>query len=239
MYEPYEGEPGNTGIAMSSPDKLLELIERANRAGISTMTHAIGDRATETILDIHVRLEEILETTHKPGLKNRLEHFQLITEKIIPKLKKIPIVASVQPIHIFSDWSAADRFWGKRSRFAYALRTIKESGMPLVFGSDSPVESVNPFWGMYAAVERKDLNGEPEKGWYPEQRMTPMESLLAYCLDPPRIVGEGQSKGSLIAGKRADFVLVDHDPLTEPPDVWRNTRVLATANNGEFVYREF
>ncbi|MCX6999655.1 MAG: amidohydrolase family protein [Candidatus Sumerlaeota bacterium] len=152
-------------------------------------------------------------------------------------------------MHIFSDWSAADRFWGRRARWAYPFRTLLRAGLPLVFGSDSPVEPVNPFWGIYAATLRKDLQGRPPGGWYPEERLSLQESLSAYIVEPPEIVGEGGHKGRLAPGYRADFVLINRAPrsvaralerrrLTEPPEALMETHVLATAVAGEFVFSE-
>ena len=235
MEEPFEEEPDNTGINVTPPQALLEIIAKADKHGLSAMTHAIGDRAVRTILEIYSQIEK---SPHSPPFRNRVEHFQILSEKIISRLPGFHGVASVQPIHIFSDWRPADQFWGVRSRYAYAIRTLRKFGVPLVFGSDSPVEPINPFWGLYAAVQRKDLEGQPDKGWHPEESLTILEALQAYCIEPSIIVGEGSGKGTLSPGKRADFILVDHDPLTEDPEIWKNTRVLATALSGEMAFQE-
>jgi hypothetical protein len=238
MEEPFEEEPDNTGINMTPPKTLLEMIEKANTHGISVMTHAIGDLAVLTILDIYSRIEKSLSPSITPPFRNRVEHFQILSEKIISRLPHFHGVASVQPVHILSDWRPADQFWGVRSRFAYAFRTLRKFGFPLVFGSDSPVEPINPFWGLYASVQRKDLEGHPDKGWFADESLTILEALQAYCTEPPMIVGEGSRKGSLSPGKRADFILVDHDLLAEDPEIWKNTRIFATAVSGEIVFQE-
>jgi hypothetical protein len=238
MEEPFEEEPDNTGINMTPPQTLLEIIEKANTHGISVMTHAIGDLAVLTILEIYSRIEKSLKPPIAPPFRNRVEHFQILSEKIISHLSDFHGVASVQPVHIFTDWRPADQFWGDRSRFAYAFKTLRKFGFPLVFGSDSPVEPINPFWGLYASVQRKDLEGHPDRGWFAEERLTILEALQAYCTEPPMIVGEGSRKGSLSPGKRADFILVDHDPLAEDPEIWKNTRIFATAVSGEIVFQE-
>jgi len=237
MEEPYEGEPENTGIQIATKDELLEMVGQANRAGISVMTHAIGDRAVRTILEVYSETGAAKE--HGLGeTMNRIEHFQILSKGLIPALADSSVAASVQPVHIFSDWSAADRFWGRRARWAYPFRTFLQAGLPLVFGSDSPVEPVNPFWGIYAATLRKDIQGSPTEGWYPEERLSLQESLFAYIVKPPEIVGEGGRKGRLAPGYRADFVLINRAPLAEPPEASLNTHVLATAVEGEFVFSE-
>ncbi len=238
MFEPFEGEPHNTGIPVIAIDALLEAVRRANNAGICTMTHAIGDRAVDTILNVYADVNNSLEPHLLQILQNRVEHFQLLSEGVLKKMKEARVVASMQPVHIFSDWAAANRFWGKRSKYAYAFRTIHNAGLPLVFGSDGPVEPVNPFWGMYAAVERRDLEGNPAGGWYPAERISAMEALRAYCSEPPTIVGEQDTKGTLSPGKRADFVLTDYDPIVESPDIWKNAHIYAAALAGKFVYTE-
>ena len=239
LYEPHEGEPGNTGIPVITGEVLLDKVFQANRAGIVAMTHAIGDRANDLLMDVYSKVYKTLKPEERPALPNRAEHFQLLTDNLLDRIEGLPIAASMQPVHIFSDWSAANRFWGKRSRLAYACRSILDKGFPLVFGSDSPVEPVNPFWSMYAAVERKDLEGKPEEGWYSGESISTLQALRACSSTPPQIVGESGMKGTLTPGKRADFVLVDKDPLQEPSDSWRDARVMATAMEGEFVFREF
>jgi len=239
MNEPYEHEPDNTGINIMTREELKEIIGKANNYGICTMTHAIGDRAVDTLIEVLFKIQKQNVPVPEIYFGNRVEHFQLLSENTLALLKSVKGVASVQPVHLFYDWHAADQFWGNRSRFAYAFHSLKNSGWQLVFGSDSPVEPINPFWGLYAAVKRQDLEGNPPSGWYPEEILPVDEALRAYCSSPPCIVGEESRKGTLSLGKRADFILTDHDPLTEPPEVWKNSRVLGTVYAGEFVFREF
>ena len=239
MYEPYNEEPHNTGIPVTTREEIKERITLANQAGICTMIHAIGDRAVDMLLDVHTEINPKIDPSRKSALPNRIEHFQLLTEEMLPRIRNLKVVASMQPVHIFSDWYAGNRFWGKRSRYAYALRTLLDAGCPLVLGSDSPVEPINPFWAMYATVERKDLEGKPNGGWYPEERLTPLEALQAFCSVPPTIVGEGTLKGSLRPGMRADFILANYDPITDNPEEWKDAEIFATASQGDFVYKNF
>jgi predicted amidohydrolase YtcJ len=240
LYEPYEEEPDNTGICTMDRDTLSRNLLKAGSHGISSMTHAIGDRAVDMILDVFSELQKDMPPDPDSIFGDRIEHFQMLSDKTPGLLRKSRGVASVQPIHIFGDWEAADRHWGKRARYAYAFGTMDQAGWPLVFGSDSPVEPINPFWGLYAAVERKDQDGRPENGWHPEEKLTLSRSLKAFCETPPFIVGEGGRKGTLSRGKRADFILVDQDPFqVASPVAIRNIRVMACAGNGTFVFRDF
>ncbi|HOE62997.1 MAG TPA: amidohydrolase [Candidatus Sumerlaeota bacterium] len=233
MDEPYDDEPNNFGIMMRDKPELFDLVDRSNKAGIATMTHAIGDRAVRTILEVYAEASD-----PPPGTWNRVEHFQLLSEKILPLLKKSKTVSSVQPVHIFSDWSAANRFWGGRARWAYAFRTMKEAGMPIIFGSDSPVEPVNPFWGIYAAMERKDGAGNPADGWFTQERLSLHEALEAFISEPPVIAGEGYIKGTLSPGARVDFVLVEENPFAVSPEALRDMKISATVAGGKTVFGE-
>lgn len=110
--------------------------------------------------------------------------------------------------------------------------------MPLIFGSDSPVEPVNPFWGIYAAVERKDGEGNPAEGWVAQERLSLQEAFEAFISEPPVIAGEGDIKGTLAPGKRADFVLVENNPFNVSPETLRDMKISATAVGGEVVFGE-
>lgn len=240
LYEAYENEPDNTGICTMDRATLSQTLFKARSHGIGSMTHAIGDRAVDMILEIFSDLQKDMPPDSDLIFGDRIEHFQLLSDKTPGLLGKSRGVASVQPIHIFGDWAAADRHWGKRARYAYAFGTMDQAGWPLVFGSDSPVEPINPFWGIFAAVERKDQDAKPDNGWYPVEKLTISRSLKAFCETPPIVVGEGGIKGTISRGKRADFILVDQDPLQNiSPEAVRNIQVMACANNGNFVYRSF
>lgn len=234
MYEPYDTEPDNLGIQLSTEEDLMDIMHRAGKANISAMTHAIGDRAVDLILKVY-RKTGASKSIHN-GIMNRIEHFQLLTEQSAGNLSGLNVVASMQPVHLFSDWSAGNQFWGERSRYAYALATMKEAGLPMVLGSDGPVEPVNPLWGMYAAITRQDLDGNPEGGWYPMEKISALDAMKAYTINPAKIAGEDQRKGSLTTGKYADFVLMEKNPLEENPEEWKNSEILATAFEGELVY---
>jgi predicted amidohydrolase YtcJ len=129
-----------------------------------------------------------------------------------------------------------DNFWGRRARYAYAFKSLGDAGATLVFGSDAPVEPMNPLLGFHAAVTRKNLAGEPAAGWYPEERLGREEVLAAYTKQPAMTVGELHMKGTIEPGKLADFAVLSGDPLSVPEEALLEIRVRATVVNGECVY---
>ncbi|MBN2549122.1 MAG: amidohydrolase family protein, partial [Anaerolineales bacterium] len=147
------------------------------------------------------------------------------------------VIASMQPIHATSDMSAADRFWGDRSAYSYAWRTQLQHGAALAFGSDAPVESPNPFWGLHAAVTRRLPDGSPgPQGWYPEQRLTVQEALQAYTQGAAYAAGMEDRLGRLAPGYLADLLALEVDPFTCPPEALRDIRPHAVMVGGEWVY---
>ncbi|MHB0870004.1 MAG: amidohydrolase [Chloroflexota bacterium] len=232
MLEPYAGTD-NRGIETLSREELLEIVVEAVSAGIAPAIHAIGDAANRTALDV---LEETAGQWRAAGLRPRVEHVQLLHPADAGRLGRLGVVASMQPSHQPSDWIVADRYWGERNRLAYAWRTVLDSGAVLAFGSDCPVEPIDPMLGLHAAVTRQTVEGRPEGGWYPEQRLTPLEALKAFTLGPAYASGEESLKGSLAPGKLADFVVLSHDPVAGTPELFLQTRVEATVVGGRVVY---
>ena len=240
MYEPYENEPENTGVEVTSLEDIVDFTLRANAAGLSMAVHAIGDLAIGNVLTAYQRAAEAYgtegDTRTNPVLRNRIEHLQIVHDQDWARIRNLKPIASIQPIHLCADRKPADQFWGSRARNAYAIRTAVDAGCLLVFGSDVPVESCNPFWGMYAAITRKSLDGNPEGGWYPEQAISVQETLEAYTINPAIASGQQDRLGSLEPGKLADFVVLPHDPFAITPEELRDTLPLATYSEGKCVY---
>ena len=169
-------------------------------------------------------------------MRHRIEHVQLIHPDDAPRLAKLNVIASMQPIHAPSDMFAADRFWGTRSAFAYAWRTQLKHGVHLAFGSDAPVESPNPFWGIHAAVTRQRADGSPSaEGWYPEQKLTLAEALSAYTLGAAYAANAEHRLGKLAENYLADLIVLDHDPFLIEPNALLKLHATATLINGEWV----
>ncbi len=171
-------------------------------------------------------------------LRHRCEHVQILHPQDYRRLGQLGVVASMQPIHATSDMLMADKYWGlRRSAGAYAWRTQLEAGAVLAFGSDAPVESFNPFWGIHAAVTRRRADGSPgPEGWYPEQRLTVEEALRGYTLGAAYAGYMEDRLGSLAPGKLADLVVIDRDIYTCEPMEIKDTVVLGTMIEGEWKY---
>jgi predicted amidohydrolase YtcJ len=243
LFEPFEGSD-NRGILVHEPAAFAEMVRRAWAGGLSLTVHAIGDRANRLTLDAFARVQNGGETTHAPGgswgrplLPNRVEHAQLLHPADVGRFGASGVIASMQPIHCTSDRDTADRQWGARSAGAYAFRSLLETGATLAFGSDAPVESCNPFWGLYAAITRRRL-GREEPSWYPEQLISLNEALAAYTLGAAVAAGDEGRRGALVVGMPADFVVLPPTlDLGDPEAVGRATP-LATVVGGEVVFGE-
>lgn len=239
MIEPFEGEPENRGMAVTPADRLWELATRAAEAGFPLSIHAIGDGAVRAVIDVLSEFKGFQETRVVRGtrLPHRIEHVQLIHPTDLERLARLGAVASMQPVHLFTDWQVADRAWGARARYAYALRSLLQRGVPLAFGSDAPVAPLNPLLGIYAAVTRQDEAGMPPGGWYPEERLTVAEAVEAYTLGSARAAGKARHQGSIAPGKWADLIVLSRNLFEIPPEEIPEAEVELTVFNGEVVYR--
>ncbi|MBI3973496.1 MAG: amidohydrolase [Chloroflexi bacterium] len=233
MLAPFEGSEDNYGILMVAPDAVREAIARASAGGIACAVHAIGDRANRMVLDAFEATREVWQPA---GLRPRIEHVQVLHPDDLPCLARLGIIASMQPIHATQDMDLVDRLWGRRGRYAYAFRSLLESGATLAFGSDAPVETADPLAGMYAAVARRRPDGTPLGGWYPEERIAVEDALRAYTTGAAYAAGMEQYTGSLTPGKRADFVVLSHNVLDRAPETILEAQVLQTVFDGEVVY---
>ncbi len=235
MLEPYENDPGNTGMFLTPPEEMAAIIQKAHRHGVAISIHAIGDRANRTVLDIFA--EAIAGGSDAPPLiPHRIEHVQTIQPQDQPRLARLGLTASMQPIHCTDDIPNTDRLWGARGRNTYPFRNLWDARTLLAFGSDAPVASPNPWWGIHAAVTRQRRDGTPSDGWYPNQRLTVQEAVWAYTLGPAAAIGQAHQQGRLAPGYLADLILLDRDIFTIPPDDLPHTRVLLTLLGGEPVH---
>lgn len=233
MLEPFEGQPQNTGIAIHTPQELIDLVGRAVAGGFWCAIHAIGDRANRWVLDAY---EAHRDASQRLGARHRIEHVQLLHPDDLMRPARLGIVASMQPIHATSDRDLAERYWGRRSRYAYAWRSLLTKATRLVFGSDAPVETPDVFQGLYAAVTRMRADEPSGAAWYPEESLTVPEALKAYTIGAAYASGEETAKAMLAEGKLADFVVLDREILAVPPGELLQTRVETTVIGGEIVY---
>ncbi|MBX7496668.1 amidohydrolase family protein [Qipengyuania sp. 6B39] len=233
LKRPYADDPGNTGLPLTAPAQLRNILVRAAQGEFQPAIHAIGTAANAEALNA---IGEIAESF--PGDRRwRIEHAQIVDPADLPKFGQNGIIASMQPVHQTSDRLMAEaRLGADRLDGAYAWNTILGLGGRLAFGSDAPVESPDPFAGLAAASTRMDVNGEPFGGWRPQDRVNREQALAGFTSDAAYAgFAEGRF-GRLLPGERADFVLVDTDPLMATPAQLRATKVLETWVGGRKVY---
>jgi predicted amidohydrolase YtcJ len=234
LLEPYSDDPGNLGLLVSTAAHLEEVSRRAYQAGFQVAIHAIGDRGGLLALDA---MEKALGG-HGPEHRFRLEHAQTLRTQDIERMARVGIIASMQPTHATSDmpW-AGDRLGSSRLERAYAWRKVLNAGGRLALGSDFPVESPDPRLGLYAAVTRQDLKGQPPGGWLPEERLTREEALRGFTLGAAWSVFLEPEVGSLTVGKRADLVVFAQDPMRVPALEIATAPIDYTLVDGQIAYR--
>lgn len=230
MRDPYTDASG-CGMRTMDPEVFRFTVARAAQHGIAATVHAIGDAAIDLALDV---LGD--ESTQVAAMPHRIEHLQCCPLERLADAAQRGIVCSMQPSHLMTDWTIADRYWGeRRSRGAYAFGSLLRNGTILAFGSDVPVEPVDPRRGLSAAVFRQDMSGAPSAGWHPSERLAPLDALRGYTVGPARAAGLPAPAGTLARGAPADLAAWDHDPCTEPGMILR-MRCTATVAAGEVVH---
>lgn len=232
LLAPYSDDPGNAGLMIATPEHIEDVAKRAKAAGYQVNTHAIGDRGVRNVIDAYARAGVSAPDRY------RVEHLQVISPPDVPRLVQHGIIASMQPTHATSDmyWAEA-RLGPERVKGAYAWRTVLDAGGRLALGSDFPVEEVNPFLGIYAAVTRQDMKGWPAGGWYPAERLTLAEAIRGFTLDAAHAAFEEKSRGTIDRGKLADLTIVEGDFMNTPPAELFKAKVRYTVVGGEVVYR--
>ena len=233
LKAPYADDPGNTGLPLLGEAQLKNLMSRAAMDGYQVAVHAIGDRANAELIDAI----EDLAATYKGDRRWRIEHAQIVDPVDIPRIGRLGIIASMQPIHQVSDRTMAEaRLGPNRLAGAYAWNSIAAAGSRLAFGSDAPVELPDPFAGIAAALTREDSQGRPAGGWQPQERIDRAAALAGYTTGAA-VAGLAETRfGRLAPGLRADFVFIDVDPLLATPADIRQARVLETWIGGERVF---
>ena len=230
MREPYEGGAGR-GMRMMEPEAFRNAVQHAAANGIAAVVHAIGDAAVDLALDV---LGD--PAVHVDGMPHRIEHLQCCAADRLADAARCGIVCSMQPAHLMTDWSIADTHWGvSRAQTTYAFGSLLRHGTILAFGSDVPVEPVDPRLGLAAAVARTNVHGAPAGGWFPAERISPVAALHGYTTGPARAAGLPEPAGTLAVGAQADFAAWDHDPWAEPDMILR-MRCTTAAIDGIVVH---
>jgi len=233
LLAPYSDDPGNSGLSRYAQNELNRMtIERAAQ-GFQIGFHAIGDRAVQMALDAFAAAEAA--SSKSRDLRFRIEHDQVVTPAQFAQYRKLGVIASIQPSHLLTDMNwVMGRIGPERGKTSYAWKEFLDSGVPLAFGTDYPVEPITPFRGIYAAVTRQNEAGT--KSYFPEQKLTIEQALAAYTTGSAYAQFAEKEKGTLAPGMLADFVVLDRD-LTKvaPPEILK-TRVLRTVVGGKTVY---
>jgi predicted amidohydrolase YtcJ len=234
MLQPYSDEPANRGLLIRNREGIRAIAEKAIPRGFQVNTHAIGDAANRAAIDAY---GDVLKGPNDERF--RIEHAQIVSPEDFVKFQKYSVIASVQATHATSDmpW-AQTRVGPERIKGAYAWQTFLKLGVHLPNGSDFPVESPNPLWGLYAAITRQDKTGQPTGGWFPEQRLSREQALRSWTIEGAYAAFEENKKGSLETGKMADFIMLSDDVMTiSAGDIWK-TKVTLTVVGGKTVYQQ-
>lgn len=232
LLAPYR-DANHVGALLLSPEALEAKVREIETAGLQVTTHAIGDRANRTVLDVYERVLGARAAERRP----RIEHVQVIEESDLGRLVRMGVVASIQPTHATSDMPWAEARLGDRAQpRAYVWQSLRTAGATLAAGSDAPVESADPRWGLYAARTRMDHSGQPRGGWFAEQRLGGQAALRAFTWGAAYAVGMESKLGSLRPGHIADLSVLGGDPVRDDPNKLLAMPVRATIVAGEVLY---
>jgi predicted amidohydrolase YtcJ len=242
LLQPYADDPGNSGLPRYDQAKLTEMTKDRVDAGFQIGFHAIGDKGVQMALDAFAEAEkdahagQVKAPNGGEDFRLRIEHAQVTNSAQIAQFKKLKIIASMQPSHLLTDmnWAMA-RLGPERAAHSYSWSEFLNSGVTLAFGTDYPVEPVNPFRGLYAAVTRKSEDGK--KDYFPAQKLTIDQAIAAYTSGAAFAEFAEKNKGKLAPGMLADFVVLDRDLTASLPAKILGTKVLRTVVGGKTVYQ--
>ncbi len=233
MIKPYSDDPENRGLPFWTADELYKKVAKADSMGFQVGIHAIGDKGNRMCLDAFEKVQGGKPSEHR----HRIEHSQIVALNDIERFAELGVIASMQPVHATSDMNMAeDRVGPDRIKGGYAWRKMLNNGVVIASGSDFPVELVNPFHGLYAAVSRQDRGGMPAGGWYPDEAMNRAEALHSFTLAAAFAAHQEDRLGSLEAGKWADFIVVDRDYFEIDVSEIDDIQVMQTWVAGRKVY---
>ena len=235
LFDPYADDPSNKGLLLIDPRILEATATEALRHGWQVCTHAIGDKGNALVLDAYEAARKAVPGALDPRF--RIEHAQHVRKADVARFASTGTIASMQPSHCSDEIRWADlRLGTDRSQGAYAWKWFLDGRVPLAFGSDFPVAIVNPFYGLYAAVTRRQPDGLPLEGWHPDQRLTLDEALRAFTAGPAHASFAEDRLGVLKVGRRADITVVDRDLFRVPPEDLLKVRVKFTIVDGGVAY---
>jgi predicted amidohydrolase YtcJ len=235
MFEPFEDDPGTSGLPMMPYEKFEELIVAADAMGFQTGTHAIGAKGNHWVLNA---VEKAMQVNGKREHRHRSEHAQILRLEDIPRFAELGVIASMQPTHCITDKRFAEKRIGlERCKGAYAWRRLLNAGANIAFGTDWPVEPIDPLEGLYAAVTRKDRAGEEGEGWFPDQKLSMEKAIELYTLGAAYAEFMEDRKGKIKVGYLGDMVICNKDLLTIPPEEIMSSKVDYTVVGGKIVFQ--
>ncbi|GGP54357.1 amidohydrolase [Shewanella algicola] len=234
LIKEYSDQPGHKGLMLYSDEQLGKLILQAMKAGFQVNTHAIGDNANQVVLN---KYQTAIAATDSKALRHRVEHAQILDLADVPRFAQLGVIASVQATHATSDKNMAENRLGKaRLAGAYAWRKLLNANAVIANGSDFPIESPNPFFGLHASVTRQDHLNKPLDGWLAGEKLSRIEAFKSFTIDAAYAGHQEQLIGTLESGKKADFILVENDYFAiNPQQIWQN-KIIATWVNGRQVF---
>lgn len=234
LTQPYTDDPTQYGIPNYTQEELDAKVKAGYERNIQVGAHVIGDKAAEMLT---TAIERAYRANPKPDPRFRMIHMSLLNEDVVRRIRSLPVVLDIQPMFVSTNvrWSES-RVGHERSKYHYCWRTLLDNGMILTAGSDSPCESYDPMHGVYAITTRQGMDGYPEGGWFPEERVTVYEALSMYTRNAAYVSFEEDLKGTIEAGKLADFVILDTDVFHTAPEKIKDIKVEKTYLGGKLVY---
>jgi predicted amidohydrolase YtcJ len=229
MKKPYRGNMGGTGLSVTNLDELIYQVGKATRNNLACAVHAIGDRAIANVITAYQT------AGYRSHLRHRIEHLQLISRRDIPRLKRAGVIASMQPSHCPSDRQLISDYWGQRGRNAYIFKTLLKNNITLTFGSDCPIEPLDPIAGIHAAVNRTGY-GERGGKFYPEECLTVAQAVRGFTAGPAYATGRESFAGRIAPGYQADLAIFDDNIYAMPKSKLYSARVAATVFDGKAVF---
>jgi predicted amidohydrolase YtcJ len=237
MLEPYSDDPKQIGAMFWDPEQYKKTVQTLDQDGFQIFTHAIGDRSVRTALDAYENAAQTNHTANRP----RIEHIETISAQDIPRFGKLGVIASFQPLHAYPDDDTL-KIWARnagpeRVQRAWAWHSIENDGGHLTFGSDWPVVTLNPWYGLQTALTRQTREGDPPGGFVPRERLSLADAIKGYTIGAAYAGHREKTEGSLEPGKLADLIVLSKDLFKIEPDEISSTEVLLTMVGGEIVYQ--
>ena len=237
MLAPYSDDPKQIGAMFWDPEQYKKTVQTLDQDGFQIFTHAIGDKAVRTALDAYDNAAQTNHTANRP----RIEHIETISAQDIPRFGKLDVIASFQPLHAYPDEDTL-QIWARnagpeRAQRAWAWRSIQTDGGHLAFGSDWPVVTLNPWYGLQTALTRQTRDGDPPGGFVPRERLSLEDAIRGYTFGAAYAGHREQSEGSLEPGKLADMILLSQDLFKIEPSEISQTELVLTMVGGKIVYQ--